>query len=161
MLPALIIIILDQLSKYIVVQTIQIHESITVMSGFFNLVHVRNRGMAFGMLNHGDIDFGFYILVFATIVAIALLIFWFSRLKREEWRLVLGLSFVLGGALGNLIDRLRLQEVIDFLDFYLGSFHWPAFNVADSAITVGTFWIVLNMVFRGSSTRLKAKNFES
>jgi signal peptidase II len=145
--PALSIVVLDQVSKYIVMTRINISRSIPVISGFFNLVHTRNRGMAFGMLNRPGSDLGYYLLLSATIIAVILLLFWFSRLKQQERILAPGLSLILGGALGNLVDRIRLQEVIDFLDFYIGPYHWPAFNVADSAITVGTFWVVLSLLF--------------
>jgi signal peptidase II len=77
-----------------------------------------------------------------------LLLIWFFRLKEGDIRLQLGLSLILGGALGNLIDRLRFGEVIDFLDFYLGPYHWPAFNLADSAITAGTFLVALSLIFQ-------------
>ena len=102
--------------------------------------------MAFGLMNRPDIEWGFYLLAVTTLGAVLLLIFWFTRLKDEERKWVLALSLIVGGALGNLIDRLRLREVVDFLDFYVGSCHWPAFNVADSAITVGTLWLALNML---------------
>ena len=145
--PALIIVVLDQVSKYLVMTRIEIHRSSPVISGFFNLVHTRNRGIAFGMFNQPGSDLGYYLLLSATFVAVILLLFWFSRLKPEERILVPGFSLILGGAVGNLIDRIRLREVIDFLDFYIGPYHWPAFNVADSAISVGTFWIVLSLLF--------------
>ena len=140
-------IVLDQISKYIVLRSIEIHESIPIISGFFSLVHTRNRGMAFGLLNRPGSDLSLYFLLAATFTAVVLLVFLFSKLKNQEGRLVFGLSLILGGAIGNLIDRLRLREVIDFLDFYLGPYHWPAFNLADSAITVGTFWVVINLLF--------------
>jgi len=145
--PALSIVVLDQISKYIVLKSIEIHSSIPMISGFFNLVHTRNRGMAFGMFNRPGSDLGYYLLLSATFVAVILILFWFSRLKQEERMLAPGLSLILGGAIGNLIDRVRLREVIDFLDFYIGPYHWPAFNVADSAITVGTLWVVLSLLF--------------
>ena len=145
--PALSIVVLDQVSKYIVMTRIEIHRSISMISGYFNLVHTRNRGVAFGMFNRPGSDLGYYLLLSATFVAVILLLFWFSRLKQEERILTPGLSLILGGAIGNLIDRIRLHEVIDFLDFYIGPYHWPAFNVADSAITVGTFWVVLGLLF--------------
>jgi signal peptidase II len=147
-LPALATIVLDQISKYIVLRSIEVHESIPVISGFFNLVHTRNRGMAFGLLNRPGSDFSFYFLVAATFTAVVLLLFWFTKLKNEQRRLIFGLSLILGGAIGNLIDRLRFREVIDFLDFCLGPYHWPAFNLADSAITVGTFWVAINLLLR-------------
>jgi signal peptidase II len=145
--PALSIVALDQISKYIVLKSIELHGSMPVISGFFNLVHTRNRGMAFGILNRPGSDLGYYVLVTVTLVAVILVLFWFSRLKQKERILAPGLSLILGGAIGNLIDRIRLREVIDFLDFDLVLIHWPAFNVADSAITIGTFWVVLSLLF--------------
>ena len=106
--------------------------------------------MAFGLLNRPGSHLGFYLLVTATVVAVGILIFWFLRLKDKDPSFVLPLSFILGGAVGNLIDRLRLGEVIDFLDFAVASYHWPAFNVADSAITVGTIWLAIRMLFLSS-----------
>ena len=148
--PSLGVLLLDQVTKWVVLQTLDIHQSVSVVPGFFNLVHVRNRGMAFGFLNRPGSDLSLYFLIFATAGAILLLVFWALRLKPEEYRLLPGLSLILGGALGNLVDRVRLHEVIDFLDIYIGSYHWPAFNVADSAITMGTFWVALNLLFRHS-----------
>jgi signal peptidase II len=147
-LPSLIVVFLDQVSKLAIVRTFRLHESVPVLKGFLNLVHVRNRGMAFGLMNRPDIEFGFYFLVGASLAAIILLLLWFSKLKPGDNRITLGLSLVLGGAIGNLIDRLRFREVIDFLDFYLGSYHWPAFNLADSSITAGTFWILIILIFQ-------------
>jgi signal peptidase II len=149
--PALTVVLLDQISKYVVLKNLRLHESVPIVAGFFNMVHIRNRGMAFGLMNRPDINFGFYFLVIATLGAVILLLFWFFKLKKDGNRITLGLSLILGGALGNLIDRLRFREVIDFLDFYLGTYHWPAFNIADSAITVGTFWVVINLFFQRSS----------
>jgi len=149
--PALTVVLLDQISKYVVLKNLRLHESVPVVVGFFNLVHIRNRGMAFGLMNRPDINFGFYFLVVAALGAVILLLFWLFKLKKDGSRITLGLSLILGGALGNLIDRLRFREVIDFLDFYLGTYHWPAFNIADSAITVGTFWVAINLFFQRPS----------
>jgi signal peptidase II len=146
-LSALVVIILDQASKFIVAGKISYYESIPVIDGIFNLVHVRNRGMAFGLMNRPDAGISFYFLVGATITAVLLIFFWFTKIKHEDRRLLFGLSLILGGAIGNLIDRIRIKEVIDFLDVYIGSYHWPSFNVADSAICVGTFWVALIMLF--------------
>ncbi|MBW1896780.1 MAG: signal peptidase II [Deltaproteobacteria bacterium] len=145
--PALAVTLLDQISKIILVRAMPVHDSVPVINGFFNLVHVRNRGMAFGMMNRPGGGFVFYFLIAATLGAIVLLLFWFRKLKDEDHRMIPGLSLILGGAIGNLIDRIRLGEVIDFLDFYIGQYHWPAFNVADSAITVGVLWVAINMLF--------------
>jgi len=146
--PALAVVLLDQLSKFAILHSLRVYESIPVLNGFFNLVHIRNRGMAFGIMNRQDVDLPFYFLLAATIGAIILLVFWFFRLKQGPSRTILGLSLILGGAIGNLIDRLRFGEVIDFLDFYVGPYHWPAFNVADSAITVGTFLVAISLLFQ-------------
>ena len=148
---ALAIIILDQVSKLVIAGTIDYYESVPIIKGLFNLVHFRNRGMAFGMMNRPDGGITLYLLIAVTIIAIFLIIVWSKKLKDENRRLLFGLSLILGGAVGNLIDRIRIKEVIDFLDVYIGSYHWPAFNIADSAITVGTFWIVMNIIFFSST----------
>ena len=154
---SLAVILLDQLSKLVVANSIRYHESIPVIDGFFNLVHVRNRGMAFGLMNRSYTGFLFFLLVASTIAAIILIVYWLSRLKVDERRLGLGLSLILGGAIGNLIDRLRFKEVIDFLDFFIGAYHWPAFNLADSSITVGAIWVIINIFFFGSHNGRKNK----
>lgn len=145
--PALAVLALDQATKVLIATRFPLHETKPLISGFFNLVHVRNRGMAFGIMNRPGADWGFVLLLGATFAAVALLLFWFYRLKSEERGISFPLSLILGGATGNLIDRVRLGEVIDFLDFYIGPYHWPAFNVADSAITVGTLWLAATLLF--------------
>ena len=140
--PALAVIVLDQVSKWAVIRSLKVHESVPVITGFFNLVHVRNRGMAFGFMNRSDIDLAFYFLVAASLGAVVLLLIWFFRLKEGDIRLQLGLSLILGGALGNLIDRLRLEHVTDFIDIGF----WPVFNIADSAITVGVIIMVFYLI---------------
>jgi signal peptidase II len=151
-IPALVVIILDQASKLLIARTTGYYQSTPVIRGFMNLVHVRNRGMAFGLMNRPDAGVFFYFLIAITIIAILLILFWFARIKHEERRLLFGLSLILGGAIGNLIDRIRIREVIDFVDVFIGSHHWPAFNVADSAITVGTLWIAWNIIFSRTDT---------
>ena len=146
--PALLIVCLDQASKLAVQGSLRVYESVPIINGFFNMVHVRNRGMAFGFMNRPDMNFGFWVLVSATVLAIGLLLVWFYRMEDENNWMTLGLSLILGGALGNLIDRVRLHEVIDFLDVYVGSYHWPAFNVADASITVGAFMVGLNLFLK-------------
>jgi len=145
--PALAILALDQTTKYLIATRFPLYETKTLVSGFFNLVHIRNKGMAFGIMNRPGADWGSLLLLGATLGAVALLLFWFYRLKSEERAIAFPLSLILGGATGNLVDRIRLGEVIDFLDFYIGPYHWPAFNVADSAITVGTLWLAGSLLF--------------
>jgi signal peptidase II len=141
------VILLDQITKWIVLKTIPMYGSYPVLDSFFHLVHVRNRGVAFGILNRAGSQIILYLLTLVTLTAVVLLVCWFARLRENEGKAGLGLSLVVGGALGNLIDRVRMGEVVDFLDFHIGAFHWPAFNVADSAITVGTLWLAFTLLF--------------
>ena len=123
-LPAPVVIILDQISKLIIARMIPLYQSVPIIDGLFNLVHVRNRGMAFGLMNRPDPGYMFYLLVFASIVAIIMLIIWaIIQLLKGDWEIPLGLSLILGGAIGNLIDRIRLKEVIDFHAFLRASAH--------------------------------------
>jgi signal peptidase II len=156
--PALAIVVSDQITKWAIVTNLGRYESLSVIEGFFNIVHVRNRGMAFGLLNRPDLDLGFYILTGASAAAIILLAAWFFKIEKSAYRIIFGLSLILGGAFGNLIDRLRFREVIDFLDVYLGPYHWPAFNIADSAITVGAIWVAgCLLFFKDSPQRAEKK----
>jgi len=138
---------LDQFTKILVLSNIGLQGSVPVVPGLFNIVHTRNRGMAFGLFNNPDPGPAFYFLTGASVFAVILIIFWFFMLKESEQLLIPGLGLIVGGALGNLFDRLRIGEVIDFLDFHMGSYHWPAFNIADSCISIGTIWVVICFLF--------------
>ena len=127
---------LDQITKYIVMQTVPEYRSVTVIDGLFDLVNIRNRGAAFGFLNRSDIEWQFWRFLGATVVAVWAILMLVRSSHDEPW-LFAGLGLVMGGALGNLVDRIRFRAVVDFLDIYWGDWHWPAFNVADSAIFVG------------------------
>lgn len=148
-MAALAVVLLDQASKLAVTHWIPLHGSVTVIPEFFDLVHIRNRGMAFGILNRPDGSPAYYLLVGGTLAAVILLLFWFRKTAGSNPKAGLGLALIIGGAVGNLVDRIRLREVVDFLDVYAGSFHWPAFNVADSAITVGSVWLAVVLLREG------------
>ena len=136
---SLLVIVLDQISKFWIDGTFQYGEGIALTS-FFNLVHARNTGAAFSFLaNEGGWQRFFFIGI-AT--AASILIVYLLRKHAEERGFCLALSLVLGGALGNLIDRVRFGYVVDFLDFYYAGWHFPAFNVADSAISVGAALLI-------------------
>ncbi len=137
----------DQVSKYLVAAKLELYTTVPVLSGFFNIVNTRNRGMAFGFLNTHEPGPAFYFLTCASIFAVIIIIFWFFRLKGYEKPMVPGLAMITGGASGNLIDRLRIGEVIDFLDVQIGTYHWPAFNIADASISVGTIWVAVCLLF--------------
>ncbi|MDA2913455.1 signal peptidase II [Acidobacteriia bacterium AH_259_A11_L15] len=135
LLLALAIFLLDQASKALVARTLAVGELRRVIPGFFNLTHTRNPGAAFGLLSNSDSPWTVAFLILVSVAALALV---WSLLWRGPARLAgVGLGLILGGALGNLFDRLQAGSVVDFLDFHVGGYHWPAFNLADSAIVVG------------------------
>ncbi len=141
---AAVVMILDQLTKWVVMHKVSTQETITVIDGFFNIIHIYNRGAAFGFLNRPDIEWQFWLFLVATCVATAA-IYYMVRTAEYCAVLFVGLGLVLGGALGNLVDRVRFRAVVDFLDFYVGSWHWPAFNVADIAICLGAILTIISM----------------
>ena len=151
---AAVALILDQLSKWAVVRFIPEHRPVTVIAGLFDLVNIRNRGAAFGFLNRSDIEWQFWLFLVATIVAVWAILALAKGADEEPW-LFAGLGLVMGGALGNLADRVRMRAVVDFLDFYWGDWHWPAFNVADSAIFVGAVLACLILWLRPSAAGAK------
>jgi len=129
--------ILDQIVKLYIQQNMRLHETVVVIPGFFHLTYIRNPGAAFGLLaNQGD-GFRFAFFGLTSLVAVALLGMLLYKTPQDQWLAPVAISLVLGGAFGNLVDRIRFGEVVDFLDFFVNGFHWPAFNVADSAITIG------------------------
>lgn len=147
---AMIVVLIDQVSKSLALSHLPPHQIVSVIPGFFNIVLVENRGMAFGILNQAKPGLSYIFLLATTIAAIGVIIFFFFWTKKDRIWLTIGLSLILGGALGNLIDRIQLGYVIDFLDFFLADYHWPAFNMADSAVTAGTLWLLFNVI-RGKS----------
>ena len=142
---AVTVALLDQISKLLVQQMLRLGEIISVIPSFFNLTHVLNPGAAFGFL--AGAPAAFRSPFFTAISLLAALFIIYYRFRHPQMGLLpfLGLSFILGGAVGNLVDRLRLGMVVDFLDFYYGAYHWPAFNIADSAITVGVTLMVVEI----------------
>lgn len=132
-----VIVAFDQLTKFIVDRSMPLHHSIPIIEGFFSLTYMRNTGAAFGIFAGSAELFRRPFLILVSVVAIGFIVVMLKRLRDSEKWLVTALAFILGGAIGNLIDRVLYGEVIDFLDCFWGSYHWPAFNVADSFITVG------------------------
>ena len=144
-----LILLLDQITKFYVDSSMRLHETIPVIQGLFSITYVRNPGAAFGFLADASPLFRSIFFVAVTILAIILVVHYIWKSKAEEPFLTFALSLILSGAVGNLIDRVRLGEVIDFLDVYIGSYHWPAFNVADSAISVGAVIVFIEITRRG------------
>jgi signal peptidase II len=131
------ILVLDQLTKMIVDRTMSLHQSIPIIDGFFSLTYVRNTGAAFGIFAGSHEAFRLPFLILVSVLALGFVAVMLKRLRDEEKGLITALSLIIGGAIGNLVDRVLYGEVIDFLDFYWSNYHWPAFNVADSCITIG------------------------
>lgn len=152
-----LILLLDQITKFYVDSSMRLHESIPVIQGLFSITHVRNPGAAFGFLADASPLFRAIFFVAVTVLAIFLVLHYIWKSRDEEPRLTFALSLILSGAVGNLIDRVRLGEVIDFLDVYIGSYHWPAFNVADSAISVGAVILFVELTRRGREMQTDSK----
>ena len=144
----ILVIVLDQLSKLWIAGNFSLYESLPVLSGFFSLTYLTNTGAAFGLLAGHPTWWRQAFFISVALVAFVVIVFMYRRLRNDSTWYEVALAFIAGGAIGNLIDRVRLGSVIDFLDVYIGTRHWPAFNVADSAITVGvTIFLVMNIFF--------------
>jgi signal peptidase II len=139
----LIILVLDQATKLYVDTNFRLHESLPVIDGFFNLTYVRNKGAAFGILANSSVRIPFFITV--SVVAMLGILWYIKRIRDDQKVVFIALALIFSGAFGNLIDRIRYGEVIDFLDFFWRNHHWPAFNVADSAITIGVALLFIEM----------------
>ena len=139
------VILLDFVTKAYISSAMSLHESFVVVGGFLNITYVRNPGAAFSFLADAPAVFRSVFFISVTILAIILVFYYITKSKIEEPFMIFSLSLILSGAVGNLIDRLRFGEVVDFIDVYVSSYHWPAFNVADSAITVGAVIMILEL----------------
>jgi signal peptidase II len=140
-----LVVALDQLTKLLVVKSFRLHEVVPVVPGLFNLTHVRNPGAAFGILAGAS---GYWrIAFFIAVSCIALGVLAVLVRKTAERLPLAAYALVGGGAVGNLIDRVRFGEVVDFIEWYYRSYHWPTFNIADSAITVGVGLLAIDMLF--------------
>ena len=140
---SLVIVVVDQATKIYIMNTMRLHESIPIIPGYFNLTYIRNPGAAFGILASSSSAFRLVFFVLTAIIALGLLGMIFYRLHPEDLWGQLTISSIFGGAIGNLFDRLRFGEVVDFLDVYVNGYHWPAFNVADSAISIGVVSLLI------------------
>ncbi|MEW5773964.1 MAG: signal peptidase II [Thermodesulfobacteriota bacterium] len=143
------VLVLDQATKLMVQAAIGLREAVPVIPGFFDLVHVLNQGAAFGFLNQEGLGWQRWFFIAASLLASGVIL-WLLRSEEGQSRLgAAGLGLVLGGALGNLVDRVRTGLVVDFLDFYVGGWHWPAFNVADMGISCGVLMLIASMYTTG------------
>jgi len=141
---AIPLIVLDQATKLIIVRTMELHTIIPMVRNFFDIVHARNQGAAFGVLRDSSIRLPF--LIGVSLLAAVVIVIVFRKLRPDQKLSAWGLSLVLSGAVGNLIDRIRFGEVVDFLSVHWHEHYWPAFNVADSAICIGVGLLALDMI---------------
>jgi signal peptidase II len=146
---------LDQASKLLIARLLPLHQSIEVVPGFFAITHIENRGAAFGLLAGLPGAGTFFVII--SLIAIVLIGAYFRWIKDEEVWTPLCLALVLTGAVGNLVDRFRLGSVVDFLDVQYRGWHWPAFNVADSCITVGVLLLAVKILWGEKKERAKGR----
>jgi signal peptidase II len=140
------IVVFDQVTKTLVDRFLGLHESRTIVEGLLSLTHVRNRGAAFGILSDADIPYQSALFSLVSLLALGAIALYAWRLPANSRLPQAALALIMGGAVGNLFDRARLGYVVDFVDVYWGPHHWPAFNVADSAITTGVALLVLDIL---------------
>jgi signal peptidase II len=140
------VVALDQATKALVVRSLDLHDYVTLVDGLLSLSHVRNRGAAFGLLSDWDLPYQSALLSVLSVVALVAIAVYFFRLPAAARLPRLALALVLGGAVGNLVDRIRLGYVVDFIHVYWRQHQWPDFNVADSAITIGVTLLVLDIL---------------
>lgn len=146
------VVLLDWVTKMWITANVAQYETLTVVPRFLNITHIQNRGVAFGLFNRLG-DLGPPVLVVAGLIALVVVAVYFRRTEREERLLLWSLALILGGAVGNLLDRIAHGAVTDFVDVFVGTYHWHTFNVADSAISVGICLMLLDVLRERHSRR--------
>ncbi len=147
------VVVIDQLTKLWIMASFQLYEHYVIIPDFFNLVYITNTGAAFGFLAGDQTTWRQVFFVTVAIIALIVITIMYRHVRDRGKLFVTSLGLIAGGAIGNLIDRVRFGAVVDFLDFYIKSYHWPAFNIADSAISVGVGLFLLASVFDSDSSR--------
>ena len=143
-----IVIVLDQFTKGLILHYLPYNSSVSVINGFFNLTHIHNPGGAFGLMADLSPTLRSIIFLFISSLAVGLIFYFYKKTPTQYSWLAAAFALIFGGAIGNLIDRIRFGIVVDFLDFFVGNLHWPAFNIADSAITVGIGIFIYHLIFK-------------
>ena len=149
-----IVLVLDQITKYWVAAALQGDGEIVVVRGFMNFSYTENPGIAFGMLNNGNMK---WLLIAISVAAIAVVIFYLTRTSPANRILLIALGLLAGGISGNLIDRIRMGRVIDFIEVFYKTYHWPVFNVADAAISVGAALLAIDLFLAPAASRTTAR----
>jgi signal peptidase II len=143
-----LIIAADQFTKALILHYMPLHSSVSVIPGFFNLTHINNPGGAFGFLANQSSLLRDIIFLFISSLAVCLVFWFYKKTPPSHPLLASGFALIFGGAIGNLIDRIRFGKVVDFLDFFIGNLHWPAFNIADSSISIGIVIFVWHLLLK-------------
>ena len=156
LLLSVLVIAVDQLSKAWVLRTLPEYTPVPVIPGFWNWFRTYNTGAAFSFLSDAG-GWQKYVFVALALGISALLVAWLARLSRRDWRVAAPYALIVGGALGNAIDRLVHGHVVDFIQWYVKSYYWPSFNIADSALVVGVTWFVLDSLLSGRQARRAAR----
>lgn len=141
-----VVIVLDQITKRLVASSMELHDSREIVAGVLSLTHVRNRGAAFGFLSNADLPYQAVLFAALSLLALGAIAAYALKLPAAQRWPQVALALIMGGAVGNLIDRIAYGYVIDFVDVYWKVHHWPAFNVADSCISVGVAMLILDLL---------------
>ena len=144
----IVVVIADQLSKFIITQKVSLMTIKSVVPGFFNITYIRNRGAIFGFFSGSGSQFIYIVLTLASLIALSLVAYYFFKTPHSERFMKISLSLIMAGALGNLIDRIFRGYVVDFLDFYVKKWHWPSFNIADLCISTGAILLIYIFIFK-------------
>ncbi|MBW2000398.1 MAG: signal peptidase II [Deltaproteobacteria bacterium] len=153
-IPITTVFFINWWARRLIVQTVDLYERVPVIKGFFSITHIRNPGAAFGLFSKLDPSYRLPFLLGTSFAALLLIAYLLVKSGQDHWVRRLGLSFLTGGAIGNIYERLVYGEVVDYLDFYFRNYHWPSFNAADMFITAGVGFVLLYHIFinRGLET---------
>lgn len=147
-----IIILLDQISKFIIKTNFNVYDNINIFKGFFQIFYAKNSGAIWGLFHNQSNSIIPKIITLISTIAVLILIFFFLKVSPKHKLEILSLSFIIGGAIGNIIDRIHQGFVVDFLDFYINGYHWPTFNIADSFITIGVIILAIS-IWKGKESQ--------
>lgn len=156
LLLSLAVVVADQWSKWLVERYLPLHRPMEIIPGLLNFTHVKNTGVAFGMFAANGSSTGTAVLTILGLIALTVVGVYFWHTSKQDTLMLTSLSLILGGAVGNLMDRIAAGSVTDFVDAYLGTYHWHTFNVADSAITIGICLMALEILLGGKEPKKEA-----
>ncbi|MFQ6070523.1 MAG: signal peptidase II [Candidatus Aminicenantales bacterium] len=141
------LLLVDQVTKFAVTKYIRLYQDITIIPGFMNLTNIHNRGAIFGFFSQNHNPAVYIILTIASLLALGFVVYFFFKTPFSDRMMKVSLSFILAGAMGNLLDRVLKGYVVDFIDVYVKSWHWPTFNLADASISIGAVLLVSFLLF--------------